>query len=104
MRFIKKINFVEACKAGKYKKALKKGLAVIKLLKGVKANSISDLKKTFGSNVDYLRDYDLTCFDFSPDAFRLITYVSYRLDAVYYKDVLTHEEYRIKYVNKKKRR
>ena len=104
MRFIKKVNLVEACKADKYKKALPKALTTVKLLSGVDADSINDLKKVFGSKVDYIPGHDVTCFDLSPDACRLITYVGYKMKAVFFREVLTHEEYHIKYVDKKKRR
>lgn len=68
--------------------------AWFKLMRGCKARSLPELKRTFGS-VDYVsaggRDFHI--FDIGGNKYRLIVVVNYRSQTVFIRHVLTHQQY-----------
>lgn len=105
LRFVKQTSLVKDCQNAKYAKALPSALEVVSVLQSVEATHLGDIKNIFGKKVDFLKnEREFTCFDLAPEAHRLITYICYTSSTVLYKEILTHAEYDVKYVDKKKRR
>jgi len=68
------------------------------------AKLLSELRQTFGTADAVGDNKEYTCFSIKGNHYRLITKIHYVSQIIYIHEVLTHDEYTIKFVNRKKRR